>query len=422
MAQLLKRVGAEAEHRVWVGVLLLQSLLPAFSVLPWAGLQRALSWFDDAHGSGDARVSVVMGGGTRLGVVHLPETLLTAIAVVYGGVCAYFIARFVWRCRRLVVLRNGTGAASLTGEAANVWMRCSKQFGIEDTSIHMSSQIFGPVTFGIFRRLVLLPSGMIAGLPETDLHAVIAHEFAHLRRNDFLKNLVYEFLSLPVSYHPLLWRARERLTETREMVCDEMVAVLSGRDEYAHSLLRLASLLLEGVPVRTPHAIGIFDANTLERRLMRLTEKQKEIRGTGRFAIATACVLLGAGTCASALALATNVDGMVAIGGESPKSDGPHSVPAGEMVKYVITKVPPVYPVDAKKARIQGKVVLNAIIGKDGAVENLKVVSGPSELQQSAMDAVRQWVYRTFLVNGQPVEVKTTINVIYKLGPIPDLK
>ena len=288
--------------------------------LPWEGLQRALSWFDDAHGSGDARVSVVMGGGTRLGVVHLPETLLTAIAVVYGGVCAYFIARFVWRCRRLVVLRNETGAASLTGEAANVWMRCSKQFGIEDASIHLSSQIFGPVTFGIFRRLVLLPSGMIAGLPETDLHAVIAHEFAHLRRNDFLKNLVYEFLSLPVSYHPLLWRARERLTETREMVCDEMVAVLSGRDEYAHSLLRLASLLLEGVPVRTPHAIGIFDANTLERRLMRLTEKQKEIRGTGRFAIATACVLLGAGTCGSALALATNVDGMVALGGESPKS------------------------------------------------------------------------------------------------------
>jgi TonB family protein len=203
--------------------------------------------------------------------------------------------------------------------------------------------------------------------------------------------------------------------ETREMVCDEMVAAISGKEEYAHSLLRLASLLVEGVPIRTPHAIGIFDANTLERRLMRLTEKRREIRGIGRSAIAVACVLLGAGTCASAVALATNVDGMVAAGSDSSKSSEPHTVPAAEMVKYLISKVPPVYPEDAKKAKIQGKVVLNAIVGKDGAVENLTVVSGPAALQQSALDAVRQWTYRPFLVDGQEVVVKTTITVIYEL-------
>jgi TonB family protein len=60
-------------------------------------------------------------------------------------------------------------------------------------------------------------------------------------------------------------------------------------------------------------------------------------------------------------------------------------------------------------------VVLNAIIGKDGSVENLTAVSGPNELQQSALDAVRQWTYKPFLVNGDPVEVKTSINVIYTL-------
>jgi TonB family protein len=257
---------------------------------------------------------------------------------------------------------------------------------------------------------------MLTELPEEDLHAVIAHEFAHLHRNDFLKNLVYEWLSLPVSYHPLLSRTRERLMETREMVCDDMAAAISGRDEYAHSLLRLASLLVAKRPMRTSHAIGIFDANILERRLMRLTEKPREIRGVGRFAIAAACLLLGTGTCASAVALATDTDGMVSSSGDSPNASGPHTVPAGEMMKYVLTKVPPVYPEDAKKARIQGKVVLDAIIGKDGTVENLKVVSGPDPLQQSAFDAVRQWTYKPFLVNGDPVEVKTTINVIYTLA------
>src|ERR1035441_880763 len=51
------------------------------------------------------------------------------------------------------------------------------------------TQIFGPVTLGISRRLVLLPASMLDGIPAGDLHAVIAHEFAHIRRNDFLKNL-----------------------------------------------------------------------------------------------------------------------------------------------------------------------------------------------------------------------------------------
>ncbi len=61
------------------------------------------------------------------------------------------------------------------------------------------------------------------------------------------------------------------------MVCDEMAAVISGGEAYAQSLLRLAALLLQGKPVRVPHAIGVFDANTLERRLMKLTEKKKQM-------------------------------------------------------------------------------------------------------------------------------------------------
>jgi len=415
VARLVGRTDPKAEHRIWVGVLILQSLLPACSALPWEWLRKTLSWFGDGSPSSSARVTVVMGAGTGLGVLHLPTALLTTIAMAYGAVCAYFVARFIWRCMRLDMLRREAVTVSLTGEAAGTWLHCADRFQVEDVSLATSSQIFGPVTLGFFRRLVLLPTDLLADLSANDLHTIIAHEFAHLLRNDFFKNLIYEWLSLPVSYHPLLWRTRERLMETREMVCDEMVAAISGREEYAHSLLRLASLLVKGMPIRTPHAIGIFDANTLERRLMRLTEKKREIRGVGRLGITVACVLLSAGTCASAVALATNIDGMVATAGDSPKAKAPHTVPASEMSGYVLTKLPPVYPVEAKKFRIQGKVVLNAIIGKDGAVENLTVVSGPNELQQSAIDALRQWTYKPFLVDGDPVEVKTTINVIYSL-------
>jgi TonB family protein len=60
-------------------------------------------------------------------------------------------------------------------------------------------------------------------------------------------------------------------------------------------------------------------------------------------------------------------------------------------------------------------VVLDAVIGKTGHVESLKVASGPNELQSSALDAVRQWTYKPFLLNGDPIDVATTISVVYTL-------
>jgi protein TonB len=79
-------------------------------------------------------------------------------------------------------------------------------------------------------------------------------------------------------------------------------------------------------------------------------------------------------------------------------------------------KITPQYPAIAKAARIQGTVVLQATISKTGSIENLRVVSGPPMLQQAAMDAVRQWRYRPYLLNGDPVEVETTVNVVFNLG------
>jgi TonB family protein len=82
----------------------------------------------------------------------------------------------------------------------------------------------------------------------------------------------------------------------------------------------------------------------------------------------------------------------------------------------LLNKIAPEYPVSAKARGIQGVVFLQAIISKDGHIVNLHVVSGPSMLQQAAMDAVKQWVYRPYLLNGEPVAVMTTINVIFALG------
>jgi len=414
-ARALRTFGAATEHRVWVSVLMLQCLLPASSTLPQGWMQTFLSWVRGGRPAGEAHVSVVMGAGTPLGGWPVPAEVLTAIAIAYGATIVYFAARFAWRWKRLAALRREAETVPFGCDTAHWWAQCSRRFAIRDVSLATSTRIFGPVTIGFFRKLVLLPTGMGTDLPEAELHAAIAHEFAHLRRNDFLKNLVYEWLSLAVSYHPILWLTRERITESREMVCDQMAADISGRNEYARSLLSLASMLVHGAPDRTPHAIGILDANAFERRVMKLTEKQNQLRGVHRFAIVFACAALGIGTCASAVALSMHVEAGSAAS-DTARPHEPLNVSAAEMAKNKVSGPVPKYPEEAKKERIQGTIVLDAIIGKDGRVEELTVASGPKELQQSALDAVRQWKYKPFLLNGDPIEVKTTINVIYSLS------
>ena len=86
------------------------------------------------------------------------------------------------------------------------------------------------------------------------------------------------------------------------------------------------------------------------------------------------------------------------------------------MERNLISKVVPVYPEIAKAAHVQGVVVLHAMISKTGDVENLSVISGSPMLTASAIDAVKQWKYNPYLLNGQPRDVETTINVHFTLA------
>lgn len=418
VTKVLRLTGPAVEHRIWVSAFLLQSLLPACPASSFQWLRELSLWPHRAGLAGREHVSIEMGAGVGSGMLHLSSELLSVVAFLYGTVVAYFFARLLWRSGALSGLRRRATEVLLSDEAALCWTRCSRSFGVKDATLAASSEIFGPITVGFRGRLVLLPAAMVSNISNEDLHTVLAHEFAHMRRQDFIKNLLYEWITLPAKYHPLLWLTRERVIETREMVCDRMAAEATGQTEYARSLLRLASLLVQGAEVRTPHAIGIFDANTFERRLMKLTEKQPEIRGLRRVAIMAASLAFGVATCCSALAL------HISVGAGSARSDAKAAgsakavkIPSGVMAGTLLTRVNPVYPEAAKKAKVQGSVILHAVIGKDGAIQDLQTVSGPEELRRSALDAVRQWTYKPYLLNGEPVEVETTITVNYSMAP-----
>ena len=111
--------------------------------------------------------------------------------------------------------------------------------------------------------------------------------------------------------------------------------------------------------------------------------------------------------------------GMVsAVAPPPPKPTAPQRVKQGGNVTaaLILNQTRPLYPALARQARIQGNVVLHAIIDKEGKVAQLEVISGHPLLVQSALDAVKQWRYKPTQLNGDPVEVDTTITVTFTMG------
>jgi len=90
-------------------------------------------------------------------------------------------------------------------------------------------------------------------------------------------------------------------------------------------------------------------------------------------------------------------------------------VSAGVAQGLLIHQVAPVYPPEARNSRLEGVVILQAVIGKDGRIKDLRLLSGRKELAPAAIGAIQQWRYRPYLLAGNPVEVETTITVKFNL-------
>jgi len=99
-----------------------------------------------------------------------------------------------------------------------------------------------------------------------------------------------------------------------------------------------------------------------------------------------------------------------------PASTRPMAISTGVSEGMILSKTNPTYPAIARTTGTSGTVVLAATISTAGRIENLSVVSGPLMLRQAAIDAVKTWRYRPYLLNNQPVEVETTINIAFTLG------
>jgi TonB family protein len=277
---LIRGTAVRYQHWLCVAVLLLLFGLPVLS--SWQLIRQ-----DARTGSTTATVTVpvidqVM---TRLPVetdaiafiensspLKLNQNLAAMLVTIYLSFLFYRVSRFASAWLRTSRLARQTHPIELPEVAAMIVRECQAALGVSRVRITGSDSVTLPVTLGIFHPQVVLPEKLLADQDHDVLRSAIGHELAHVRRRDYLLNLIYEIIYLPLSFHPAAALVRRRINQTRELACDALVAEkLLDPQAYARSLVRLiGSATPFGRPSMT---VGIGDADILEVRIMSLLEK-----------------------------------------------------------------------------------------------------------------------------------------------------
>jgi beta-lactamase regulating signal transducer with metallopeptidase domain len=206
------------------------------------------------------------------------------IVGIWGVLVLFRLARLSRAVHRVHRLRRDASVLS----PAQVGMASQIIEAKYRVALFESTAIDDPVTVGVFHPAILLPSKVLPDLGEQELSAILAHEYGHIRRRDFPVHILCELISLPVAWHPGIGYLMSKISQARELACDDYAAARLGeRRLYANTLLHLASLCLH-VPRGNAAGLGIFDGDNLESRIKMLTEKTLSLSRTGVIGLALA--------------------------------------------------------------------------------------------------------------------------------------
>jgi beta-lactamase regulating signal transducer with metallopeptidase domain len=225
--------------------------------------------------------------------VSFSPRILYALLWGYGIVLIFRVARLAWFGYQTRSVCRLAYPRPMPPALARIVEHCQRSFSLPCVSVLCTAELLGPATLGFGRPLLLLPETFfLEGSLEDDLSSAISHELAHVLRRDFMFNLLYEIVSLPVCFHPCAALILSRIAQTRELVCDEIaVQMLPTTRRYATSLLHIAQSMFPGA--RSNYALGLFDTNTLEERIMNIL-KNKDMRKKTRAIRLIAICLIGA--------------------------------------------------------------------------------------------------------------------------------
>jgi len=315
----LRRLPGRYRHNLWVLCLAACVLVPAATVVTQVRLDRRARIAATAPAEPDRPLAVSRQGGwsflsfgSRNRPVLFAPVLMNGLAFAYLALLLFRCGQLLWKYRQTSQIRNLAYEKVVPHRLKEAVEKCSELFGISSIPLLCAEQVESPSTVG-WRIPVLLvpPSFFTDDVGEPELISALSHEMAHIRRRDFLLNLVYEVLSLPLCIHPATVLIKSRIAQTRELACDEMAASLlpSGK-QYARSLLQLAQNIIAAAPsAKSNYAMGLFDTHVLEERIMNILRMSESTRRGSRIRLAVVCgVIATASILCSAFSLHVSAD------------------------------------------------------------------------------------------------------------------
>ena len=330
-----------------------------------------------------------------------------------------FVLRFVWSVTATVILLRHATPLALSPKLAELWQTCQRAFSLPLTGLFVAPGIAAPLTVSLPHPVLVLPVGLAEQASDHELQTALAHECAHISRHDFGKHLCYELLGTLIAFHPATALLKARIAASREMVCDALaIHTLVPRPIYVRSLLQLAALVAASPSAAPSHAIGIFDANVLEKRLMALKATTQPHNRAAKVVLAALSILLLA-SAATGVATAALLFSPAAINAPADASASPVYKVGGDVkAPQLIYQKDPEFPASAAHhlpATFKGSCLLGLTVDRSGIPQDVHVLhSLRKDFDAEAVKAVRQYRFSPALRAAKPVAVAVTVDVNFQ--------
>ena len=351
--------------------------------------------------------------------LHTPPSSLQALVLAGGGMFAHseLLASIdnrlpllvsAWlACVAALSLRSAFGLVWIArarrsgGRHAHWQQRLSRlaaRLGIRrEVGLRIVGTLASPITAGWWRPVVLVPAALVARMPPELLEALLAHELAHVRRHDFLVNMLQNVVEILLFYHPAVWWLSRRIRHERELVADGIAAKLTGEPRR----LALALSELEKMQFATQRLALAADGGDLMQRIRHLMVPQ-EPRSNWKAALAALCI--------ATAALAGYANARVEAA----------SVPVARTraVLDFESCAKPQWPKHDLQAEHTGTVTLKFNIDETGLVSDSAVInsSGHPGLDRAAQQGIAKCHFKPATVRGKPIAAWQQMQYVWVLN------
>ena len=445
MSALLSHAPARVRHRLWL--LASVKFLVPFSLLVTVGTV-ASGWLPPAT---SASGSIAAGWLDHtlpfwsLGALELsPGASVDAVPLRSIGLILWIAGaavtmRWRWRAWRAVSALAQTASPLDRGREAEAMRRASRAWRRDERVALLACQSnVEPGVLGVLRPQVLWPAGLSERLTDSELDAVLAHEMCHVHHRDTAVALLQVLVETLFWFYPVVWWLGARLVHERERACDEEVLRMGAdKRHYAEGILKVCRFCL-GAPAECRVGIG---RSGLPRRIERIMEHSTPgpLAASTRAVLAAVGVLVLAAPLTAGLLAARRPAGMpdpnlrasrLAASDDAFRSRSDQEAiyrPSPEINNpKVISEAKASYTAEAMQAGIQGSVLLEAVVLRDGTVGEVAVtrsLDAVHGLDDAAVQALKRWRFEPGTKDGKPVPVRVEIEMTFTLRksvPITD--